>query len=145
MIDRTMLWPMFALAGLTFCVAVVMFRRRVAEIRRRGVALKSIATSRGIAMLEDVAAADNFRNLFELPVLFYVACLTAALTGAGTPLLLALCWAYVALRVAHSAIQLTNNRVRHRFNVFAASTAVLLLIWILVALSMTGPLAGRDT
>lgn len=38
---------------------------------------QSIATSRAISStLEDTAPADNFRNLFEVPVLFFVVCLT---------------------------------------------------------------------
>ena len=45
----------------------------------------------------------------------------------------ALAWTYVGLRVLHSAIQLNGNRVRWRFNAFAASTAVLLAIWALTA------------
>jgi len=132
-IDRTMLWPMFALGMLTFVVLVVMFRQRVAEIRSRRISLGAIATSRGMATLEDVAPADNFRNLFEMPVLFYAVSLTLAVTGARTSWLLGLAWAYVALRVLHSAIQLTHNRVRPRFNAFAASAAVLLAIWVMTA------------
>ncbi len=135
-IDRSMLWPMFAMVALSFVVLIVMFRRRVAEIRSRGLKLGAIATSRGMAALEDVAPADNFRNLFEMPVLFHAACLMLAVSGGSTPLLLGLAWAYVALRALHSAIQLTHNRVRQRFNAFAASAAVLLAIWILAAVQV---------
>jgi hypothetical protein len=48
-----------------------------------------------------VQASDNFRNLFEVPVLFYV----------------------------HSFIHLTYNRVMHRFAVYVLSTVVLLVLW----------------
>ncbi len=138
-LDRTLLWPMLALVALTFVVALAMFRRRIAEIRARRIPLASIATSRGLATLEDVAAADNFRNLFEMPVLFYAACLLMALLGSDGLLLPVLAWAYVALRVLHSAIQLNGNRVRWRFNAFAASTAVLLAIWVVTAVQLAGP------
>jgi len=108
----TLLWPMLALVALTFLVAVEMYRRRIAEIRSRRIPIASIATSRGMATLEDVAAADNFRDRFEMPVLFCAACLTLTLLGAGGPLLSALAWSHVALRVLHSAVHLLSAHLR---------------------------------
>ncbi len=135
-IDPALLWPMLALVALTFLVMVEMYRRRIAEIRSRRIPLASIATSRGMATLEDVAAADNFRNLFEMPVLFYAACLTLAVLGPGGRLPAMLAWCYVALRVLHSAIHLRSIRVRWRFNAFATSTAVLLALWMVAAVQI---------
>jgi hypothetical protein len=43
--------------------------------------------------------------------------------------MLALASTYVALRIAHSAIHLTYNRVRDRLTVFAASNIVLVMLW----------------
>ena len=78
-------------------------------------------------------ATRNYMNLFELPVLFYVGCLVAVVTGAETPALVALGWAYVAFRVAHSLIHVTYNHVMHRFYAFGASNAVLIAMWVLLA------------
>ena len=51
-------------------------------------------------------------------------------TGILFPMVaLALAWAYVGLRVAHSAIHLTYNRVRHRLVVFAVGNVVLVMLW----------------
>ena len=47
-------------------------------------------------------------------------------------------WIYVALRVAHSAIHCTYNRVLHRFAVFATSCAVLLGMWAAFVLALIG-------
>jgi len=49
-----------------------------------------------------------------------------------TPLLLGLAWAYVALRLLHSFIHVGYNKVMHRFNVFALSALVLLVMWVLL-------------
>jgi hypothetical protein len=68
-------------------------------------------------------------NLLELPVLFYVACLTYFVTGRTDEWALLLAWAYVGLRIAHSAIHLTYNRVRHRLVAFAASNVALVMLW----------------
>ncbi|HPO25494.1 MAG TPA: MAPEG family protein, partial [Arenimonas sp.] len=47
--------------------------------------------------------------------------------------LLALAWLYVVLRVVHSIIQCSYNKVMHRFYVFFTSVWVLLGIWVMLA------------
>ena len=56
---------------LTFVVGTRMLYCRVQEIRRKRLHPQIAATSQTLAgRLENVQAADNFRNLFETPVLF---------------------------------------------------------------------------
>ena len=122
--------PGLAMVALTFVVLGVMFRRRVAQMRRDRIRPQQVATSQQAAALyADVAPADNFRNLFEMPVLFYFALAVAAISGQTGPLVVGLAWVYVAARIAHSVIQCTYNRVMHRFRAFAASVFVLLALW----------------
>ena len=83
-------------------------------------------------------AADNFRNLFEVPVLFYVLCIALALNGGSTPGFVAAAWAYVGLRALHSLIHVTYNRVVHRFLVYVASTLLLFGMWIAFFARITG-------
>ena len=73
-----------------------------------------------------------FMNLLEVPVLFYLACLVAVVTQHATPTLIALAWAYVALRVLHSLIYLSYNHVAHRLTVFAVSNGVAAVMWVLL-------------
>ncbi|MBW8849897.1 MAG: MAPEG family protein [Xanthomonadales bacterium] len=128
--STTLFLPGLAMVALTFVVLGVMFRRRVAQMRRDRIRPQQVATSQQAAALyADVAPADNFRNLFEMPVLFYFALTVAAISGQTGPLVVGLAWAYVAARIAHSVIQCTYNRVMHRFRAFAASVFVLLALW----------------
>lgn len=128
--STTLFLPGLAMVALTFVVLGVMFRRRVAQMRRDRIRPQQVATSQQAAALyADVAPADNFRNLFEMPVLFYFALVVAAISGQTGPLVVGLAWAYVAARIAHSVIQCTYNRVMHRFRAFAASVFVLLALW----------------
>ena len=132
--DVWLLYPVLALALLTFVVGLLMYRRRVAEMRRRRVAPQSVATSAQMAArLEDTRASDNFRNLFEMPVLFYAGMLVAYAAHLASPAYVAVSWAYVAARAAHSAIHCTTNRVMHRFPVFLASFGLLGALWALIA------------
>lgn len=132
-------WPMIALAALTFTVQIIMYRRRVAEIRAKAVRLKALATRREAATtLEDTAAADNYSNLFELPVLFYVLCILLYVIGAATIVQLVLAWAFVFARIVHSFIHVTHNRVRYRFLSFVVGAFILMAMWLLFALRLLG-------
>ena len=131
------LWPVLALVALTFAVSIVMYRRRIADIRAKKIRLQSIALSAGMAAhLDDTRASDNYRNLFEGPVLFYVAALAAFALKVVTPAVLVIAWLYVACRVAHSLVHCTTNRVGHRFYAFVASHAVLFALWVVLAASI---------
>ena len=135
--SSAILWPLVAQAGLTAAVTWRMYRHRVAEIRKRRVHPQKLATRADAgALLEDTAAADNYQNLFEAPVLFFVVCLASAVTGTVSSLQIGLAWLYVLLRAAHSYIHLTYNRVMHRFVAFLASGIVLAALWGLFAYSL---------
>jgi len=76
------------------------------------------------------AVADNYNHLHEQPTIFYALMFFAVLTGGADPLSLTLAWAYVALRVVHSLIQATVNRVMWRFGVFSLGSIVLMVFTI---------------
>ena len=137
MIDRAILLPVLAMVALTIVVWFRMYTSRVAEMKRERIHPQSVATSAQMAArLSDTRAADNFRNLFELPVLFYVALLVLASTGHVTTATLLLAWSFVALRVLHSAIHCTYNRVYHRFCAYLAGGLVLWALWGVIAFDL---------
>jgi len=122
--------PCAALVLVTAIVWVKLYVDRLVEMRRRSISPQSLATARDAAgRLEKTAAADNFRNLFEVPVLFYVLCAAIAAGGGSTPGLVTAAWAYVGLRALHSLIHVTYNRVTHRFLVYVASTVLVFGMW----------------
>ena len=132
-----MWWPAVAMAFLTFAVAIRMYRVRIAQIKREKIRLQTVATSRQAAdKLTDSGPADNYRNLFELPVLFYLALALCANTGHVNVWTLSLAWLFVATRVVHSWIHCTYNRVIHRFYAFVSGYFVLVMLWIVIALGL---------
>jgi hypothetical protein len=131
------LWPIFAQVLLTAIVWVRMFTARVAEMRARRIKPQEVATSRAVAeKLQNTQAADNFRNLFEVPVLFFAVCAMLVSLDAVTLPQLVLAWGFVGLRCAHSFIQLSYNRVMHRFQVYLASTVCVFGMWALLAFQL---------
>lgn len=73
------------------------------------------------------SVADNYNHLHEQPTIFYALMFFAALTGGGDALALELAWAYVLLRIVHSLVQATFNRVIVRFSIFALGSIVLMI------------------
>jgi len=121
---------------LTFIVGIRMLYSRVQEMRQKRLHPQKVATAKLMAAnLENVQAADNFRNLFETPVLFY-ALVACAIAASYVPLWLVIgAWCYLGLRVVHSIIHCTYNNVMHRLAVFALSFVLLVVLWVCFVLS----------
>ena len=128
------------LALLTCIVGFRMLHVRVKEMRAKGVHPQSVALSAQLAQrLEDSRASDNYKHLFELPVVFYVLCLTAIATSHIPNWLPACAWLFVVLRMIHSAIQCTCNKVMHRFQVFLAGYFLVFAMWVVFAIPYIAP------
>ena len=139
MVDARIFAPAFAMVALIFVVWWRMFFMRIGQMKRERIHPQAVATSaQSAAMLNDSGPADNFRNLFELPVLFYFALAVCAITGLHDTATLALAWAFVAARVVHSAIHCSYNKVMHRFRAYLLGAAILLALWVRVAIHLVG-------
>ena len=123
------LYPLFALIALTFGIALRMGFLRVSAARRGDVKLEYFKLNRG--ELPDYVAkvANNFNNLLELPLLFYVLVALVYARGEVSGLMVALAWLFVLLRFAHSYVHITHNRVMARAKVFLAGAVTLMALW----------------
>ena len=72
----------------------------------------------------------NLINLLEMPMLFYVVSICFYVTHLVRPGVLRYAWIYVALRIVHSLIHVTSNRIMARLVVYAASNVILLSLWV---------------
>ncbi len=126
--------PMLAMVLITHVVWATMGIRRTRAVASGETHLSRFAV-RGMDGIEPsaVRASDHYSNLFEMPVLFYVALLTAMQLGVQTVPMLALAWVYVVLRAAHAWVHLGRNVVRYRFYAFVSSTVTLILMWLVIA------------
>lgn len=129
---KPLLIPLLAQVALTFIVMLVMYRKRVTEMKLKRIHPQRIKTrSMAHGMLTDSeTAADNYANLSEAPILFYTAILLTLILMVQDTILVLLAWTYVGSRYLHSFIHITYNRVMHRFSVFIFSSFVLLAMWV---------------
>jgi hypothetical protein len=122
MSQQAIFGPAFALLGLTLVVWVLMYLRRRAFVLAHRIRLRDVATPETLARTLDEYAAspgNNFRNLCEMPVLFYVLCLYLFVTGRVDAPYLALAWLFFGFRVLHSYVHCTSNRVSRRLLCYA--------------------------
>ena len=77
-----------------------------------------------VAWPDDAAKrAANYRNQFELPVLFYAVVAFALITKGADTLMIVLAWLFVLTRIVHAAIHIGPNKVRWRSPAFALGFA----------------------
>ncbi len=139
--DQTLIFaPMGALVALTFVVLALIPVRRFQAVAGRHVKGEDFKFGESANVPGHVAIPNrNYMNLLELPLLFYVACLTLFVAGRVTELQIILAWGYVGLRAAHSLVHLTFNHVLVRLTLFALSNFVLMAVWLLF---FFGPSSG---
>ncbi len=121
--------PVVILVGWTMVMWAWMYATRIPAIQAAKMRLDPQAP-RGeqMAMLPPRVRwkADNYNHLMEQPTLFYAITLTLALTGSGDGWVLYLAWTYVGMRVVHSLVQATWNKIEVRFSLFFLSSLVLI-------------------
>jgi hypothetical protein len=122
---------MFALVALTFSVLLQIPIRRFRAAYLGRVTVEDFRHGESGNVPPETALANrNYMNLLELPMLFYVLCLSMYVTDRGDSTACDLAWIYVGLRVLHSLIHLSYNNVIQRLVVFAVSNILLSACWI---------------
>jgi hypothetical protein len=126
-------YPMLAMFLWTFAVMLRNVQVRLRSVSRGELPNEYFELFQGGDPSDIVVkTGNNLRNLFEFPVLFYVALVVAAIVQRTEILFLILAWLYVGLRIGHSIVHLTFNKVPVRFVFFFASNLVLLALWVWV-------------
>lgn len=125
-------WPVLAQVLLTYIVYLTVSSRRLGSVKA-GTAKASDFKAPFIEPEPSATAARNLTNQFELPVLFFAACLSLYVTGGAGMAALVAAWAFVLARAVHAYIHLTSNKVMLRRRLFIVSLAVNLLQWVLLA------------
>ncbi|MES1190761.1 MAG: MAPEG family protein [Steroidobacter sp.] len=124
------LYPLFAMMLLVSIVVTLLWSLRNHAIRSRKVSIKYYRDYSGDGEPEyNRVVSRHYSNLFEMPVLFYVAVMIAYVTQHVTAWMVGYAWAYVLSRYMHSYVHLTSNNVVLRFLVFLFSALILLAMW----------------
>ncbi|MCP4271038.1 MAG: hypothetical protein GY781_03600 [Gammaproteobacteria bacterium] len=124
------LFPMIALVAWTFTVLLLIPIQRIKAAYKKQVGPGDFRYGESENVPSEIVLFNrNYMNLLELPVLFYLACVTLYVTNLVDQVFLILSWAYVVLRFIHSLIHILYNNVIHRFIAFGISVFILIILW----------------
>lgn len=124
------LQPAVVLMAWTMVMWVWMYATRIPAMSAAKVEPDSLARDLS-RTLDDMLPASvqwkthNYNHLHEAPTLFYAVVLLLAVAGYGNRTSATVAWAYVVLRILHSIVQVTVNKVTLRFILFVLSSVAL--------------------
>ena len=127
---QAVLLPLFVEVALTFVLlywmAYVRTRAiRIGEIKAQNIALREPNWPPGITQV-----GNAYHNQLELPVLFYVLTILSLVTRHADLLFVVLAWIFVATRIVHAYIHVTDNNVNRRGPIFGLGALVLTIMWL---------------
>ena len=132
--DAEIFRPVVVLAAWTMVMWLWMYATRIPAMTKAKVDPDSLVRQGG-TKLDDILPAEvqwkahNYNHLHEQPTIFYAVAILIGVEGAGNGYSATVAWAYVALRIVHSLVQATVNRVAIRFGIFVlASLALIALV-----------------
>ncbi|MCK8455788.1 MULTISPECIES: MAPEG family protein [Sphingomonas] len=133
--------PMVVLIAWTLVMLGWMLATRLPAMKAAGVDMSTLVGTKASDADRSLPPqaqwkVHNYNHLMEQPTLFYAVCTVLALSGTGNGINAWIAWAYVGLRIVHSLIQATSNRVRYRFVVFMLSSVTLVALTLHAALAV---------
>lgn len=141
MIGMGILQPVVALAAWTMVMWVWMYATRIPAMTARKVDPNALADDPEVTLDRVLPPqvqwkAHNYNHLHEAPTVFYAVAIVLAIVGAGDGTNVWLGWLYVVVRMVHSLVQATINRVVLRFALFVVSSLVLIVLIVRAALAL---------
>ena len=135
--NTALLLPMLGMVFLTFGVMIWMLKLRYQAVRKDGLNPRYFELYRGAKIPDYLAkVTQNYENLLEMPLLFYVAIILLMTLKIIDPFYIFLAWSFFLLRLLHSYIHTTSNKLKNRKNIFIASTLVLMILWLRILISI---------
>ena len=139
MTGMDILQPAVALMIWTMIMWAWMYATRIPAMSKAQVDVNKMVSDPDASLDRSLPAhvqwkAHNYNHLHEAPTVFYAVAIVLAIVGAGDGMNAFLAWIYVGLRVVHSLVQATANKVMVRFVLFALSSLVLIALIVKAAL-----------
>lgn len=133
--NTAIFWPMIIQVALVYGIYLLMSARRMGAVK----AGTAKADDYRIPNIEPEPGATVARSLisqFELPVLFFVVCLSLYVTNGAGYLAVFIAWLFVLSRIAHALVHVTSNRLRYRRPLFATGFLLNLFLWLILAVHL---------
>ena len=128
---QAVLLPLFVEVILTFVLLYWMAHLRTSAFRKGEIKADDVALREPNWPPRITQVSNAYHNQLELPVLFYVLTILAWITRHADFLFVVLAWIFVASRVVHAYIHVTDNNVNRRGPAFGLGALVLTIMWLI--------------
>jgi hypothetical protein len=128
---QAVLLPLFVEVILSFVLLYWMAYLRTRAIRLGDVKARDIALREPSWPPRIAQISNAYHNQLELPVLFCVLTILAWITRHADLLFVVLAWIFVASRLVHAYIHVTDNNVHQRGPAFGLGALVLTIMWVI--------------
>lgn len=127
--------PMLIQMGLTLFILFWLAYGRLTTIKKAG-GIQGLIKQGGFKP-NLVNRSDNFKNQFEVPIVFYALCLLFIATDTFSQGVVIAAWVFVIARICHAIVHTTFNTIfPHRFLCFLVSALALVAMLVMAFLQM---------
>jgi hypothetical protein len=123
-------YPLFTMVLLTLLVVLRPLYFNITAVIRKEVHIKHFKLFDEGIPPKLQSASQHYKNMFEMPILFYVLCVLLIINNNATSLDIFFAWGFVIFRILHSISRIPNRDVNLRFSLFAGSFIMLVAGWI---------------
>ncbi len=109
------------------------FRTRLLAIKNKNVHHSFFKAYQGDVTDRVQVVGRHYDNQFQLPLLFFISCLTLLTLKHADLISILFAWAFILSRIGHSYEHLGKNRVIKRFFWFAGGWLIILGLWAQIA------------
>jgi hypothetical protein len=122
------LFPTAPIILLTFIVALhLRYSATRKAINNKEVKYRYFRVYSGDAPDYLLASRQHYKNMFELPILFYLVCILIFISDNLDIIDLVLAWSFVVSKFVHSLIRMTTNYVPHRALAYSIGFIILFI------------------
>jgi hypothetical protein len=141
MIGMEILQPAVVLMAWTLVMLVWLYATRIPAMSKGKVDLDQMPKNPEMTLDRALPPevqwkAHNYAHLHEAPTVFYAVVIVLAMVGQSNTINLWLAWGYVGLRILHSLVQATVNKIMVRFSLFILSSLVLVALVLHAAMAV---------
>jgi hypothetical protein len=123
-------YPLLTMVILTLIVTIRLLFFAVKSIIKGEVHIKQYRIYDGEFPAKFISVRQHYKNMFEMPILFYLLCTLLIISDSVAPLDIQLAWGFVIFRILHSISRIPNKNVNIRFGLFAGSFIMLIAEWV---------------
>ncbi len=130
------IYPIFPFVFLTFYSLAHYNRVFSREHKNNNIKSEWFRLYKGDLPDSAIIVREHYKNLFELPIFFFLLCIILYLLDRVELIDVILAWIFVFFKILHSFVRLTTNNTRKRAYSFTICYFALLFGWILLVLKL---------